>query len=97
MRPTNNAYTAGFFDADGSCRMVKGYARVTISQTDRRPLDQFVKWFGGGLTWTTNRRTGQGRWVWNVTGEFAEEFLKAVQPYVILKKGDVKGILNPSD
>lgn len=97
---TLNAYAAGYFDGEGSVAVYKnGTGRsfnnlLTITNTDRVPLDRLCARFGGTVrqrTWsTTNRRSS---FQWDITGAAAEEFARAILPYALTKAEQLRAFL----
>ena len=98
MPPTENeiAYTAGLIDGEGSIfwqrrynknGTVRSYPVVSITNTDRRPLD-WVRARWGGKVYAHNSDLRDGRKLafhWTLFGSKAEVFLVAVRPYLIIK------------
>jgi len=92
------AYTAGFFDGDGSLGVYwhknkscyrGGYFEldVRIAQHHYLPLfDLLLEQFGGSLHYAKTKRM----WVWRVTAAKALHFLVAILPYLRVKKAQAK-------
>lgn len=86
------AYTAGFFDGDGTINC--GWSgpggsfkvSVSITQKDRECLDWLVTKFGGRVVPERDRY-----WRWIPTNK--EAFLRAIEPYLILKGERVRRVL----
>jgi len=93
-------YFAGFFDGEGSVSVIPHtkypksiIVSAQVSQVDPRPLIVLKELFGGSLCQTKNRKPsgqdGHMIWKWAVTHKDAERFLKAIQPYCIVKKEQI--------
>jgi len=88
------AYAAGFFDGEGCVQIVKWYSKknhrhyhrldVNIGQKDMRPLIWLKSNFNGRIQ-QNPKPTGQPFAFWILTDKNAEEFLKLIRPYLILK------------
>jgi hypothetical protein len=99
------AWAAGFFDGEG-CVLVEmskekgckhGYRtslHATVTQTSLPCLDLFLKRFGGGITSAEHKTPSGRRWAvqyrWSVRNENALEFLRSIEPYVVVKKEQVQ-------
>ena len=102
------AWAAGFFDGEG-CVMVEmskekgclhGYRtslHVTVTQTSLPCLQLYLENFGGSIVTTENRTPNGRRWAvqhrWVARNEIALGFLKAVEPFVVVKKSQVQAAL----
>ncbi len=85
------AYAAGFFDGEGHIRIVQHSKKtrctmlqVSVTQATEKPLDQFVRAFGGTLH---RRMVGykgikKVRYDWQSSNGVAERFLRAVLPFL---------------
>lgn len=89
------AYIAGFFDAEGCVRIQKRRydkanhtLRCCISQIDKIPLDFISLYFGGGIHAKKGEIGGQKMWRWSCSTRFASNFLKSIEPYLIVKKAE---------
>lgn len=92
------AYTAGFFDGEGCVIILANKKqrmkspsydlRVCIDQVDPKPLRCIQKLFGGSLRFR-NRQTGRSQFTLTFDGGKAAVFLKHIQPYLIVKVGQV--------
>jgi len=89
-------YMAGFFDGEGTVAVTtrgreKGvYLRISISNTNQQILHLIKACFGGYLSTPRKKRENwKPSCEWINSGKSAAEFLKLIQPYVILKKGQV--------
>lgn len=92
---TELAYAAGFFDGEGSIGIAftkntngKRYHRLMISivQTDPRPLLWIKARFGGYMG--TGKMHNLGRklaYTWQSNSQVAEDFLRTIRPYLIVK------------
>lgn len=95
-----DAYFAGFFDADGCVHIGRKrnagpgrhhFAfRCQVAQVDVNVLTRFRERFGGSVRGdgrTGERtRTGNPVYQWAVSSREAEAFLRAVLPYLVLKR-----------
>ena len=91
---TEIAYFAGLFDGEGCIGIYKhprsGFSyKLTLSNTDPRPLIRAHQIFGGHLRKST--RAGQGThqrdiWRWEPDGRRSSRFLMAIYPHLIIKK-----------
>ncbi len=91
MEATDIAWTAGFFDGDGTVNFtVKergyGWVIVGITQKDRMPLDWIAENFGGNV-----RPERDVYWRWTPPNK--EEFLRKIYPYLKLKKERTRRLL----
>ena len=103
------AWAAGFFDGEG-CVIVEiskekkclhGFRtslHATVTQTSLPCLKLFLEKFGGSIK-TSEHRTPNGRrwavqYTWVVRNRLAADFLKAIQPYTIVKREQVDVALN---
>ena len=98
------AWAAGFFDGEGcviveiskekKCRHgFRTYLHATVTQTSLPCLELYLKEFGGSIK-TSDCRTPNGRrwavqYTWVVRNENAANFLRAIQPYTIVKREQV--------
>lgn len=98
------AYCAGFFDGEGMVGIHKASVaktnqrdqwptlslKIQVGQKDRRPLD-FLRSMFGGKIYTKYRRGIPVIYEWHVgRREHQKRFLRAILPYVILKKREVE-------
>jgi LAGLIDADG endonuclease len=102
------AWAAGFFDGEG-CVLVEmskekgckhGFRtslHTTVTQTSLPCLQLYLERFGGGITTSENKTPSGRRWAvqyrWSVRNENALNFLKQIQPYVVVKKEQVDAAL----
>lgn len=87
-------YVAGFFDGEGCvtfCCAGRGYGipRAGINNTDRRPLEEVHKMFGGGIVSVRQGGRRKDSWGWHVHGRDLERFLRSIQPHVLTKRNQV--------
>lgn len=95
---TTLAYIAGFFDGEGSItihRNRKNAPNYTMQcgvwQMDKNPLDYIAFYFGGNVYKKYKDLNRKGNmWVWAATTRNALVFLKAIEPYLIVKKAQAK-------
>jgi len=99
---TQIAYLAGFFDGEGcvfirldkkklSCRG-NSFIGITLSNTDREVLEYFKNVFGGGSRNVVQRYIPSGSIIhqWTITGDRAYLILRAMYPYLRVKKNEAK-------
>lgn len=87
-------YVAGFFDADGSasidCNKSRNYLtslRVTIANTNKRIIELRLAQFGGYLEvreWCNKK--WKTSYFLRLHGLAAEDFIKLISPFVIVKR-----------
>jgi hypothetical protein len=98
------AWAAGFFDGEG-CVMVEKSKEIrckhgfrtslhaTVTQTSKPCLELFLDKFGGSIITTETRGEHARRWSvqyrWVSRNEEALNFLRAIEPYVVVKKTQV--------
>lgn len=92
LKETDKAYLAGFVDGEG-CITINGHRtrefytyslRVIITQADRAMLERLRKRTGIGSIY---RNTAERHvWMWAIVGKEAETFLRAIYPYMDIKK-----------
>jgi hypothetical protein len=84
------AYIAGFFDGEGTVsikRTDNSFAlHCGVWQVDRTPLDFIALYFGGNVKIRSKQGNGNDQWVWMVSSIHAADFLKAIEPYLIVKR-----------
>jgi len=89
-------YVAGFFDGEGTVGITKSgydkhvYLRVSVSNTNLGILHTLKAQFGGFLSLTGKKKPNwkaSGEWI--IGGKAAAEFLRFIEPFVILKKSQV--------
>lgn len=96
MKRTDLAYIAGFFDGEGCIHLnrVKRqnlYLRVVVVQTNEWII-QWLKYSFGGQVYKMLREKDhhKQRWQWHLYGNQSLEFLKAIRPYLILKRTEAE-------
>lgn len=97
------AYTAGLLDGEGCIRIESGsggkrsinvsyWLRVSIANTDKNVILWLKDKFGG--TFYTAEHKNNSNWkicyTWRISSVEACKFLKLIQPYVQIKKEQVK-------
>lgn len=96
VRPDELAYAAGYFDGEGSISILavtkyeseRVYHRLQISvaSTDEEPLRwlhaRFGGWVGKAITPRGGQRPAQR---WTATDRVAENFLRQIRPWLIIK------------
>lgn len=99
------AWAAGFFDGEG-CITVQKKDGVRlglvaeISNTDPRPLYLLLDYFGGCIRGKWNEPakalhpTWKPCWTWRVKGTRAQNFLRAIYPYLVVKKEQASLVMN---
>jgi hypothetical protein len=103
------AYAAGVIDSDGcigvrrstySMRKTKDakapvfHVRVSIKQVSPEAINILHKTFGGALMLQSPSATkGKPLWYWEITNVKAETFLKAILPYLRIKKKQAENAL----
>lgn len=99
------AWAAGFFDGEGCVLVemakedrcihkVRTSLHATVTQTSLPCLEKYLDVFGGGITSAEHRTPNGRRWAvqyrWSVRNEKAIEFLKAIQPYSVVKASQIE-------
>ena len=93
-----HAYFAGLFDGEGCVAMYlgkRGNSRyvVTVSNTDRRPLEKAISIWGGSLTCqkaATRKYAKADVLRWHLYGRNAVQFLQDILPYTIIKTEQIQ-------
>lgn len=89
------SYIAGFFDGEGSVGIHRSYAKnravryelqVALVNTDPRPLWEVQKMFGGGVYLRKHLPKHKDTYHWTLGQRASETFLKAILPWLIVKK-----------
>lgn len=95
---TKLAYLAGVIDGEGcigirrtkrtgSCKSTRYSAAVTVGNTSRVLIEQLVRAFGVGcVTYRYPTKTKRACYLWSLSSRGAREVLRAVQPYLIVKR-----------
>jgi len=100
MNKLTLAYTAGLFDGEGCIvialyrkpyrgRVTPSYALVcNVNITNKPIIDWLRETYGGSIIEQTKYRPANYKrcWSWRVTSRKADKFLKAILPYLKLKK-----------
>ena len=98
---TDAAYAAGFFDGEGCVMIWRSTGGqvdtagrrhhrlvISVSQTHIGPLEWLMKRFGGTISFTKttpDRPNFKDKWTWVLSNKRAAEFLRIIQPYLVLK------------
>jgi len=102
MNETDYAWAAGFIDGEGAVGIEKtGYpmrsgrtsftGRVVATQIVRAPLDKLQQLFGGTIYRVRNQYGTY--WAWRTRGDGTERCLRAVLPYLMVKRQQVECVL----
>jgi LAGLIDADG DNA endonuclease family protein len=100
-RKVDLAYAAGFIDGEGYIQ-IKRHKKtghfidtVRVGQSSREILDFLAKQFGGSVHVMT-RAHGNVRqaWVWVIPSRLAEGFVKAIFPYLRVKRRQARIFLS---
>ena len=88
-------YTAGFFDGDGSIRLINAcYVGIEVGQCDPRPLVALQSRFGGTILRTERTITTQRDiYKWTISCRGAEHFLTFIKDDVIVEADKVTASL----
>lgn len=91
-----SAYFAGLFDGEGCVRLSTRRSpvlKVSIVNTDARPLRHLHRQFGGSITEHTwgarHGRPWRRSYEWQVAAGIARSFLRWIAPYVLIKREQV--------
>ena len=96
MDSEGTAWAAGFFDGEGSINIVRQKRAhgetinhqllVSVSQVDPRPLQYLQEHFGGSI-YTRKFKKAEHKIAnsWSIRTQQAEDFLRAIRPYVRVK------------
>jgi len=97
------AYAAGIVDGEGYIAIVKqprtnhgGYLlKVVVSNTDIKLMEWFILHFGGKLGEQEHRANPNWKvaYIWSLYGLEAANFLKLIQPFMLLKSPQVDLVL----
>ena len=87
----NYSYIAGFIDADGSIGLRQnGYPHLVVCNTDYAPLNEMMKWTGEGRVIANSRVKQRANhktlYSWDTSGISAQNVLRKVIPFLIIKK-----------
>jgi hypothetical protein len=95
---TKLAYLAGIIDGEGciairkskrtgTCKSTRYAAAVTVGNTSCHLIEQLVGTFGVGcVTYRYPTKTKRACYLWSLPSRGAREVLRAVQPYLIVKR-----------
>lgn len=94
MELTELAYMAGLFDGEGCIQIVKNkgngrgrhYLRCSLEMTNEELPKSLQAYFGGTVRRRNLPLPRQNQWEWKTTTNTAYLFLKAIYPYLRLKK-----------
>ena len=90
------AYLAGFFDGEGCVRLTPPTKRrgpvlfVSIVNTNHPILEEFESYFGGSIQKASTMPWHKPKWHWVITTNKAVVFLRAIYPYLQLKKEEAE-------
>ena len=91
------AWAAGFLDGEGCFDFSKGHGnfRIQCSQVVKRPLIKLKAVFGGRVygPYGPYRNNKQRYFQWNICGSVAEAAAKAMLPYYLVKRAQVRAAL----
>lgn len=94
MKVSEIAWAAGFIDGEGcfslAYRNVKGrnpHFRLSVTQSDRRPLDKLAAIAGHGnvhgpYKYASRSLSKKSTYTWTLTGPWALSFYKSLKPYL---------------
>lgn len=91
MSDTEWAYLAGFIDADGCISLTQNKRgefrfQIVVSQSNKSILDYWQAKTGvGGVSIASGTL---GAWQWQIGKPECDEFLRALYPYLLLKKDE---------
>ena len=87
---TDFAYAAGFMDAEGTVNINRvdcsWRLKVQVSNTNQEVIEWFERQFGGHVCRAFRPAGRRPLWTWVKCGTKAAEFLKAIQPYLVVKR-----------
>lgn len=92
------AYASGFFDGEGHIQIRNHSKRgsymlsITAVQATPYPLTMFVELFGGTVSkrFTEYRATRRALFTWQSSSKQAEEALRRMMPYLVVKKDEAE-------
>lgn len=95
-------YLAGILDGEGHVRFAQsnyryGYVRLCVVNTHKPLLDAIQANFGGKVQIHTKAGHPKGwsqSWRWNTAGANAENILRLVLPFLIVKRADALAALD---
>lgn len=85
------AYLAGFFDGEGSVGVYGSasrsyHLRASVGGTDERSIRRFMAHFGGTVSFEPKKNNWRPVWKWAVTGREAKVALRALMPFLSVKR-----------
>jgi len=85
------AYLAGFFDGEGCITISRirdksGSLILMISNTNETIIKLIAKWFKGDIMYIKQKDNRKEAWTFKAYSQDAEIFLKAIYPYLLIKK-----------
>lgn len=94
------AWAAGFLDGEGCFFMLQRGSNkltycpgITVTQIDRKPLDELAALFGGTVRHQGFTSAGNKKWQWSISK--ASELVKIIDcilPYLIFKKDQARAV-----
>lgn len=97
LTPEQRAYMAGILDGEGYlfAQESNGNLGVRVAMIDREVPDWCEQHFGGRVLQSGVTSAGNPVWRWEVSSRAAARtVLEAVEPYVVLKRGQVRAMLD---
>ncbi len=96
MKKTDLAYVAGLFDGEGCIQIIKTNGkgrglynlRCSLEMTNEGLPRLLQVCFGGGCRRRNLPSPRQNQWEWTTLSRMAYSFLKAIYPYLRLKKSE---------
>ena len=84
MEETDIAWSAGFFEGEGSICLNDAGRWVSANQKDKAPLEKLQRLWGGTIKVFKTRLKGKnhGLWQWSLYSKKALPFLKAILLYI---------------
>ena len=84
-------YLAGFFDGEGCITISRirdksGSLILMISNTNKTIIKLIAKWFKGDIMYIKQKDNRKEAWTFKAYSQDAEIFLKAIYPYLLIKK-----------
>ena len=103
LSDTIRAYCAGLFDGEGCVYILNKHAKsrkgkryrnhavkCEVSSTNPNPLLFLRKHYEGHINPQKRQDRKKQQWRWMVSSRKAEEFLKSIQPFLIIKAPEVE-------
>ena len=94
MQEVEKAYSAGFFDGEGSIYISRGrklktgyqyFLCISINNTDKPIIDLFQQWFNGKISINPDTRTRRKLMRLRIYSIEAMKFLRILMPYLKVK------------